>query len=76
MAIYINNVNYYQPDKCDLSPEKIAMAAKCPGIEPKIVFRNLFVQIGYNQPHQLTVAKQVSDFLWVKESRHKIVGRE
>ena len=69
MAMYINNVDYYQPDKSKvLSPEKIAIAAKCAGIEPKIVFKNLFVQIAYNQRHQLTVAKQVSDFL---ESRNQ-----
>jgi hypothetical protein len=37
-------------------------------IEPKIVFKNLFVQIAYNQKHQLTVAKQVSDFI---ESRRQ-----
>ena len=35
------------------------MAAKCAGIEPKIVFKNLFVQIAYNQQDQLAVAKQV-----------------
>jgi hypothetical protein len=64
MAIYINNIDYYQPDKSKvLSSEKIAIAAKCAGIEPKIVFKNLFVQIAYNQRHQLTVANQVSDFI-------------
>lgn len=64
MAMYINNVNYYQPDKSKvLSPEKIAIAAKCADIEPKIVFRNLYVQIAYNQKHQLSVANQVSDFI-------------
>jgi hypothetical protein len=61
MALYVTNVDYYQPDKSKvLSPEKIAIAAKCAGIEPKIVFKNLFVQIVYNQRHQLSVAKQVS----------------
>jgi hypothetical protein len=69
MAMYINDVDYYQPDKSKvLSPEKIAIAAKCAGIEPKIVFKNLFVQITYNQRHQLVVAKQVSDFV---ESRRQ-----
>jgi hypothetical protein len=63
-AVYINNVDYYQPDKSVvLSPEKVAIAAKCAGIEPKIVFKNLFVQIVYNEQHQLAVAKQVSDFI-------------
>jgi hypothetical protein len=69
MAMYINNVGYYQPDKSKvLSPEKIAIAAKCTGIEPKIVFKNLFVQITYNEQHQLAVAKQVPDFV---ESRRQ-----
>jgi hypothetical protein len=55
---------YYQPDKSKiLSPEKIAIMAKCTGIEPKIVFKNLFVQIAYNEQDQLAVAKQVSDFI-------------
>src|SRR4029077_16938730 len=46
MAVYMNNVDYYQPDKSVvLSPEKIAIAAKCAGIEPKVVFKNLFVQM-------------------------------
>ena len=64
MAMYINNVDYYQPDKSKvLSPEKIAIAAKCVGIEPKIVFKNLYVRIAYNQKHQLSVANHFSDFI-------------
>lgn len=64
MAVYVNNVDYYQPDKSlVLSPEKIAIAAKCARIEPKIVFKNLFVQMAYNQQHQLAVAKQISEFI-------------
>src|SRR6266487_3759542 len=36
MAVYINNVDYYQPDKSVvLIPEKIAALSKCAGIEPK-----------------------------------------
>jgi RecA/RadA recombinase len=62
--MYFNNVDYYQRDKSNiLSPEKIAIAAKCAGIEPRIIFKNLFVQIAYNGTHQLAVAKQVSDFI-------------
>ena len=49
MAVFINNADYYQPDKSNvLSPEKIAIAAKCAGIEPKVVFKNLFVQMAKN----------------------------
>jgi RecA/RadA recombinase len=63
-AVYVNNVDYYQPDKSVvLSPEKMAIAAKCARIEPKVVFKNLFIQMAYNQQHQLAVAKQVSDFI-------------
>jgi RecA/RadA recombinase len=64
MAMYLNNVDYYQPDKSKvLSPERMAIAAKCAHIEPKIVFKNIFVQIAYNQKHQLAIAKQVADFI-------------
>src|SRR5437899_11692475 len=46
MVIYINNVDYYQPDKSVvLNPEKIAITAKYARIEPKIVLNNLFVHI-------------------------------
>ena len=58
------NTDYYQPDKSKtLSPERIANTAKCMGIEPKVVFKNIFVQIAYNQKHQLAIAKQVADFI-------------
>jgi RecA/RadA recombinase len=64
MAMYLNNVDYYQPDKSKvLSPERIAIAAKRAHIEPKIVFKNIFVQIAFNQKHQLAIAKQVADFI-------------
>src|SRR5215831_6550266 len=64
VTLYINNVDYYQPDKSKvLSPEKIAIAAKCSSIEPKIMFKNLYVQIAYTQKHQLSVANHVSDFI-------------
>jgi hypothetical protein len=48
MALYMNNVDYYGDKRLMLNPEKIAIAAKCAGIEPKIVFKNLFVQMAYN----------------------------
>jgi hypothetical protein len=74
MAVYMNNVDYYQPDKSGvLNPEKIAIAAKCAGIEPKIVFKNLFIQIAYNQQHQLTIVKQISDLIESKEQDIKLL---
>ena len=74
MAVYMNNVDYYQPDKSlVLSPEKIAIAAKCAGIEPKIVFKNLFVQMAYNQQHQLAVTRQISELIESKKQDIKLL---
>jgi RecA/RadA recombinase len=74
MVIYMNNVEYYQPDKSlVLDPEKIAIAAKCVGIEPKIVFKNLFIQVVYNQQHQLAVAKQISELIESKKHDIKLL---
>ncbi|MFZ0895946.1 MAG: hypothetical protein WAZ77_15735 [Candidatus Nitrosopolaris sp.] len=74
MAVYMNNVDYYQPDKSlVLSPEKIAIAAKCAGIEPKIVFKNLFVQMAYNQQHQSAVTRQISELIESKKQDIKIL---
>jgi hypothetical protein len=74
MAIYMNNVDYYQPDKSVvLNPERIAIAAKCAGIEPKIVFTNLFIQMAYNQQHQLAVAKQISELIGSKKQDIKLL---
>jgi hypothetical protein len=74
VAIYMNNVDYYQPDKSlVLSPEKIAIAAKCAAIEPKIVFKNLFVQMAYNQQHQLAVTRQVSELIESKQQDIKLL---
>jgi predicted butyrate kinase (DUF1464 family) len=74
MAVYVNNVEYYQSDKSNLlNPEKIAIAAKCAGIEPKIVFKNLLAIMAYNQQHQLEVTKQVCDLLDSKKFNIKLV---
>jgi hypothetical protein len=56
-----------------LNPEKIAIAAKCSGIEPKIVFKNLFAVMAYNQQHQLKVTKQVCDLIESKKHDIKLV---
>ena len=67
MVLYINNTVYYQQDKSKvLSPEKIANAAKCMNIEPKVVFKNIFAQVAYNQRHQLAIAMQVADFITIR----------
>jgi DNA repair protein RadA len=62
MGVFVNNVNYYDYSRktsATVNPEKIAVVAKCSGIEPKIVSKNLFVLTAYNENHQLSVAEQV-----------------
>jgi RecA/RadA recombinase len=44
-----------------LNPEKIAITSKYAGIEPKIVFKNLYVQTAYNLEHQITIAEEIAD---------------
>jgi hypothetical protein len=46
MGVFLNNVNYYdyysrKKTSASINPEKIGVAAKCSGIDPKIVFKNL-----------------------------------
>jgi hypothetical protein len=64
MAVCINDTDYYDQKKtAALNPEKIGVAAKCAGIDPKIVFKNLYVHPAYNQQHQLAVAEQVAKLI-------------
>jgi Rad51 protein len=64
MAVCLNNTDYYNQRKtAALNPEKIGVAAKCAGIDPKIVFKNLYVHLAYDQQHQLTVAEQVAKLI-------------
>jgi hypothetical protein len=70
MAVCINNSDYYDQRKtAALNPEKIGIAAKCAGIDPKIVFKNLYVHPAYNQQHQLIVAEDVAKLI---QSNHDI----
>ena len=39
------------------------MISNYAGIEPKIVFKNLFVQTAYNLEHQITVAQEIADLI-------------
>jgi RecA/RadA recombinase len=62
MGVFFNNINYYDYSRktsASVNPEKIGIAAKCSGIEPKIVFKNLFILTAYNESHQLSIAEQV-----------------
>jgi len=63
VAMLCNNIDF-SLDKNKhqlLNPEKIAVTAKYAGIEPKIVFKNLFVQTAYNLQHQVEIAEEISD---------------
>jgi DNA repair protein RadA len=66
MGVFLNNVNYYDYSRktsATVNPEKIAVAAKCSGIDPKIVFKNLFILTAYNENHQLSIAEQVTKLI-------------
>jgi len=66
MGVFFNNVNYYDYSRktsASVNPEKIGIAAKCSGIDPKIVFKNLYILTAYNENHQLSVAEQVTKLI-------------
>jgi Rad51 len=65
MGVCFNNADYYSNNSSKLafSPEKIGVASKCAGIDPKIVFKNLYVHPAHNEQHQLSVAEQVADLI-------------
>jgi hypothetical protein len=61
-AMFLNNIDF-SIDKNKhqlLNPEKIAIASKYAGIEPKIIFKNMFVQTAYNQEHQAQIAEEIA----------------
>jgi hypothetical protein len=63
MAVFFNNIDY-RADKNKhqiLNPEKIAVTSKYAEIEPKIVFKNLYIQTAYNLEHQVTIAREIAD---------------
>jgi DNA repair protein RadA len=66
MGVFLNNVNYYDYSRktsASVNPERIGVAAKCSGIDPKIVFKNLYILTAYNENHQLSVAEQVAKLI-------------
>jgi RecA/RadA recombinase len=66
IGVFINNVNYYdytRKTSASINPERIGVAAKCSGIDPKIVFKNLYIHTAYNEIHQLSVAEQVTKLI-------------
>jgi DNA repair protein RadA len=66
MGVFFNNVNYYDYSRktsASVNPEKVGVAAKCSGIDPKIVFKNLYVLTAYNENHQLSVAEELTKLI-------------
>jgi hypothetical protein len=63
MAVFFNNIDYHADKNKHqiLNPEKIAVTSKYAGIEPKIVFKNLYVQTAYDLEHQVTIAQEIAD---------------
>ena len=63
IAIFFNNIDFsYDKNKHQLlNPEKIAITSKYASIEPKIVFKNLFVQTAYNLEHQAIISSEIAD---------------
>jgi hypothetical protein len=63
IAIFCNNIDVsIDGNKHQLlNPEKIAITSKYAGIEPKIVFKNLYVHTAYNLEHQVTIAEEIAN---------------
>lgn len=61
VALFLNNIDFtVDRNKHQLlNPEKIAITSKYAGIEPKIIFKNLYVHTAYNQEHQVTIAEEI-----------------
>ncbi len=62
IAMLCNNIDFsINRNKHQLlNPEKIAITSKYAGIEPKIVFKNLYVHTAYNVEHQVTIAEEIA----------------
>ncbi|MCP8308408.1 MAG: hypothetical protein H3Z54_06900 [archaeon] len=61
-GIYFNNTDYYT-GKTTLNPSELGELAKHVGIEPRIVFANIYAVAAYNEQRQLIVAKQVAELM-------------
>jgi hypothetical protein len=70
MGVCFNNADYYNSRKTSLSPEKLGVAAKCASIDPKIVFKNLYIHITTIMINSLSIA--ISIFL-TNAKKYKII---
>jgi hypothetical protein len=76
MGVCFNNADYYNNRKTALSPEKLGVTAKCASIDPKIVFKNLYIHTTYDEQQQLLVAQQIADLIeYNKDIKLLVVNR-
>lgn len=61
-GIYFNNTNYYT-GKTILNPSELGGLAKHLGIDPNMVFSNIYTAAAYNEQRQLVVAEQVAELM-------------
>ncbi len=59
-CIYFNNTNYYT-GRTILNPSEIGGLAKRVGIDPEMMFTNVYVVTAYNEQRQLVVSEQVAE---------------
>ncbi|NWG08809.1 MAG: hypothetical protein HXX80_00595 [Nitrososphaerales archaeon] len=67
-GIYFNNTDYYT-GKTFLNPSELGGLAKQLGVEPRIVFANIYAVAAYNEQRQLIIAKHISELM---ERDHEI----
>ncbi|MEM2921520.1 MAG: hypothetical protein QXF26_04295, partial [Candidatus Bathyarchaeia archaeon] len=61
-ALYLNLCNYHQA-KTLLNPDILSQLAKGLGIDPAVAFENVQSASIFNEAQQLTVAREISEFL-------------
>lgn len=59
-ALYLNVCNYHQ-GKTILDPSQLAMFAKAAGIDPNIVFENVYAVSAFNEAQQTTATKEAAE---------------
>jgi hypothetical protein len=61
-ALYFNTCNYHR-EKTLLNPSNLASAAKSAGIDPKIVFQNIYAVSAFNERQQITATKEAAELV-------------
>jgi len=61
-ALYVNTCNYHR-GKTLLNPSRLAMTAKCAGMDPKVVFQNIYAVSAFNELQQLMAVKEAAELV-------------